>query len=193
MNSVIYDTNEEFDFDNLKLNPPMIVAGGNYFIKYSANGNPLYIQPPECKTRGAISTSTKKSFCDLMFSQNDANFIQWMEDLETKTCQMIYNKREDWFDSEMDLADIEDYFASPIKSYKSGKFYLLRSYIPTRLGKINLKIYNENKEEVDVDAITDNTNVVSILELQGIKCSARSFPNRDGNQTTDDAKASEFI
>ena len=175
MNNVIYDTNEEFDFDNLKLNPPMVVAGGNYFIKYAINGSPLYIQPPECKTKGAISTSTKKSHCDLMFSQNDANFIQWMENLETKTCEMIFDKREDWFDSEMDLADIENYFASPIKSYKSGKFYLLRSYIPTRLGKVNLKIYNENKEEVGIESIVDNTNTVCILEIQGIKCSARSF------------------
>ena len=40
MNNVIYDTNEEFDFDNLKLNPPMVVAGGNYFIKYAINGSP---------------------------------------------------------------------------------------------------------------------------------------------------------
>jgi hypothetical protein len=175
MNNVIYDTNEDFDFDNLKLNPPMVVAGGNYFIKYAINGSPLYIQPPECKTKGSISTSTKKSYCDLMFSQNDANFIQWMENLETKTCEIIFDKREDWFDSEMDLADIENYFASPIKSYKSGKFYLLRSYIPTRLGKVNLKIYNENKEEVGIESIVDNTNTVCILEIQGVKCSARSF------------------
>lgn len=175
MNSVIYDINEPFDFKNLTLNPPMIVAGGNYFIKYLMNGSPLYIQPPECKTRGDISKSSKKIYCDLMFSQDNSNFIQWMEDLETETCKMIYDKREDWFDSEMDLADIENYFASPVKSYKSGKFYLARASIPNRLGKVSLKIYNENKEEVTVDSIVDNTHVVSILEIQGIKCSARSF------------------
>jgi len=175
MNSVIYDTNESFDFDQLTLNAPMIVAGGNYFIKYTMNGSPLYIQPPECKTRGTITNTSKKPYCDLMFTQENDKFIQWMEDLETNTCKMIYDKREDWFDSDMDLADIENYFASPLKSYKSGKFYLARSLIPTRLGKISLKIYNENKEEVAIDSIQDSTNVVSILEIQGIKCSARSF------------------
>jgi len=175
MNSIIYDTNEPFDFEELSLNAPNIVSGGNYFIKYSMNGGPLYIQPPECKTRGNISKTTKKPYCDLMFSQENDKFIQWMEDLETQSCKMIFDNRADWFDSEMDLADIENYFASPLKIYKSGKFYLARAFLPTRLGKISLKIYDENKEEVNIDSIIDNTHVVSILELQGIKCSARSF------------------
>ena len=134
MNSLIYNTNEPFDFDKLSLNPPMVIAGGNYFIKYSMNGNALYIQPPECKTRGCISQTAKKVHCDLMFSHENTKFIKWMEDLETHTCQLIYDNREDWFESEMDLSDIETYFASPLKIYKSGKFYLARSNIPSRLG-----------------------------------------------------------
>jgi hypothetical protein len=173
--SVIYDTNEPFEFNQLTINSPNIISGGNYFIKYSINGGPLYIQPPECKTRGNISKTAKKPYCDLMFSQENNTFIQWMEDLETHTCKMIFDNRTEWFDSEMDLADIENYFASPLKIYKSGKFYLARAFLPTRLGKVSLKIYNENKDEVSIESIMDNTNVVSILEIQGIKCSARSF------------------
>jgi len=38
-----------------------------------------------------------------------------------------------------------------------------------------LKIYDENENEVPVESITDNTNIMSILEIQGIKCSSRSF------------------
>ena len=75
----------------------------------------------------------------------------------------------------MDLSDIENYFASPLKSYKSGKFYLARANLPNRLGKINLKIYNENNEQVSLDSIVENTNVFAVLEVLGIKCSARSF------------------
>ena len=175
MNNQIYDVNAPFEFDKLRLSPPMIISGGNYFIKYSCNNNPLYIQPPECKTRGPISQSSKKAHCDLMFSQDKTSFIKWMEDLETVSCKLIYDNRENWFDGVMDLADIENYFASPLKSYKSGKFYLARAFLPSRLGKINLKIYNESKEEVDIDSIVDQTDVMSILEIQGIKCSSRSF------------------
>jgi len=175
MNSLIYNTNEPFDFDKLSLNPPMVVAGGNYFIKYSMNGNALYIQPPECKTRNPLSKTAKKTHCDLMFSHDNTKFIKWMEDLETRTCQLIYENREDWFESEMELSDIETYFASPLKIYKSGKYYLTRANIPSRLGKIHLKVYNENKEEVELDSINESTHLMTILEIQGIKCSSRSF------------------
>lgn len=176
MNSVIFhDVSEPFDFEKLSLNPPMVVSGGNYFIKYSINGGPLYIQIPECKTKGTIAKSSKKPYCDLMFSQENTHFIKWMEDLESETCKKIFEKREDWFDTEMDLADIENYFATPLKSYKSGKFYLARTFIPSHFGKITLKIYNENKELIDIDSIVDNTSIMGVLEIQGVKCSARSF------------------
>ena len=137
------------------------------------DGNSLYIQPPECKSRGSITQTSKKAHCDLMFSHENTKFIQWMENLEAYSCQLIYENREDWFESEMDLSDIETYFASPLKIYRSGKYYLARANIPNRLGKINLKIYNENKQEVDIDSIVDNT-LITILEIQN-KCSSRSF------------------
>lgn len=175
MNNQIYDVNAPFEFDKLRLSPPMIISGGNYFIKYSYDNNPLYIQPPECKTRGPISKTSKKAHCDLLFSQDKTSFIKWMEDLETVSCKLIFDNRENWFDGDMDLADIENYFASPLKSYKSGKFYQARAFLPSRLGKINLKIYNESKEEVDIDSIVDQTDTMAILEIQGIKCSSRSF------------------
>ena len=172
---MIYETNDSFEFSKLTLNPPMVVSGGNYFIKYQMNGSNLYIQPPECKLRGQISKNSKRPFCDLLFSQENFSFIKWMEDLETETCKLIHEKREEWFDSEMDLEDIENYFATPLKSHKGGKFYLARSFLPSHFGKINLKVYNENKEEINIDNIQDNVNIASILEIQGIKCSSRSF------------------
>ena len=175
MNSVIYNTNDSFDFNKLSLNPPMVTNGGNYFIKYVMDGGNLYIQPPECKTKNGISKSSKHPSCDLMFSHDKIQLIKWMEDLETRSCELIYENREKWFESEMELGDIENYFASPLKSYKSGKFYLARANLPNRLGKINLKIYNENNEQVSLESIVEDTNVFAVLEIKGIKCSARSF------------------
>jgi len=173
--SGIYETNSSFQFDKLLLSSPKLIAGGNHFIKYSISNSSLYIEPPKCAIKGSISKTTKRSYCDLIFSNQDIEFITWMEDLETHTCKQIFENRAKWFESDMELSDIENYFASPMKSYKSGNNYLVRTNIPTRLGKINLKIYNENEEEIDPDTITEDTNVVTVLEVQGIKCSARSF------------------
>ena len=175
MTNNIYNINEHFSFDDLTVNPPVVTSGGNYFLKYSMAGKPLYIQPPDCKSKGAISKNSKKPYCDLMFTNEHIQLIKWMEDLENRTCQLIFENRSEWFEGDMDLSDIENYFASPMKIYKGGKFYLVRANIPSRLGKIHLKVYNEHKEEVTIESIVENTNIITVLEIQGIKCSARSF------------------
>ena len=171
----IYNTDSEFPFNKLQLTPPTVLSGGNYFIKYLVGGEPLYIQPPKCKTRGGISKSGKRMHCDLMFSNDNIDFIRWMEELEAITCKTLFQNRETWFETEMEMSDIENYFASPLKIYKSGKFYLARTNIATRLGKMALKIYDENENDVDPESIGETSQIMTILEVQGIKCSARSF------------------
>jgi hypothetical protein len=98
-----------------------------------------------------------------------------MENLENHCQQCIFKNREKWFDGEMELHDVENYFTSPLKLYKSGKFYIARANLNVVLNKPTLKIYDENEAEINMDTISDKTNVITILEIQGIKCSARSF------------------
>jgi hypothetical protein len=171
----IYDTNDKFDFEKLVLSNP-ILLNGNYFIRFSINGRSnLYIQPPKCKTRQGIIKAGKKYYSDLMFTNENDQFIRWMENLETHCQKFIYANREKWFEGTMEMHDIENYFTSPMKIFKSGKFYIVRTNINAQLGKPGLKIYDENEKEVEFETITENTDIVTILEFQGIKCSARSF------------------
>ena len=171
----IHDTNDSFDFNKLILTKPSLISGGNYFIRCLVNNNPVYIQPPKCKTKQGFNKAGKKFYCDLMFTNENENFIRWMENLENHCQQYIYKNREKWFDGNMELHDIENYFTSPLKLYKSGKYYIARIGVNTVLNKPALKIYDENENEVDMESINDNTNVVTIIEIQGIKCSSRSF------------------
>jgi len=171
----IYDTNDKFDFEKLVLSNP-VMLNGNYFIRFSINGRSnLYIQPPRCKTRQGIIKAGRKYYSDLMFTNENDQFIRWMENLETHCQKFIFTNREKWFEGTMEMHDIENYFTSPMKIFKSGKFYIVRTNINAQLGKPGLKIYDENEKEVDFETITDNTDIVTILEFQGIKCSARSF------------------
>jgi len=173
----IFATNDTFNFENLTMTKPTSIAGGNYFIRCLVKNQPLYIQPPKCKTRqGIVKPGVGKRFySDLLFTNENEDFIRWMENLENYCQQYIYKNREKWFDGEMDLHDIENYFTSPLKLFKSGKYYIVRTNITTVLGKPTLKIYDENETEQDYETINENTNVMTILEVQGIKCSSKSF------------------
>ena len=169
MDERIFEPNDSFVFENIILAPPTAVGGGNYFIRCLVNESPLYIQPPKCKTKQNILKSGKKMYCDLMFTNENEGFIRWMENLENYIYKAIYANREKWFETDLELDDIENSFTPPLKLYKSGKFYIARTNVPMLLGKCVLKIYNEKREEVDIEKIGENTNVITILEIQGIK------------------------
>ena len=112
-----------------------------------------------------------------MFDNEDEQFIQWIENLEIKCQQLIFDKGDVWFENKLDKNDIESAFSSPMKIYKSGKKYLIRVNI--KLYNINniltARIYNENEVLLGIDDILSDTNIISILEIQGIKFTSRNF------------------
>jgi len=167
----IQEPSINYDFSTLCLGPPTTVAGGSYFTRIMHNNNkPLYIQTPKCITRQGFVKSGKRMYTDLMFDNNDSIFIDWIEKLEAKCQDLVYIKGDNWFQTKLEKDDIETAFTSPLKIYKSGKFYLLRVNI-----KPNIKIYNESDKVVNVEEIVTETPLISILEIQGIKFTSRNF------------------
>jgi hypothetical protein len=171
----IQEPNTKFNFDQLVLTPPLSVSSGNHFIKYSFNGNPLYIQTPKCKIKQGVVKAGKKMYCDLMFSIENEDLTQWLENLENTSQKYIYEKREKWFETTLEKHDIENSFTSLVKLIKSGRYYTLRSNIPMILGKPSLKIYDEAENLLALEDLKEDMPVISILEIQGIKCSPRGF------------------
>ena len=168
-------TFQQFDFQKLSLSSPIRVGNGNYFMKYKVNDQSLYVQPPQCLTKQGILNVSKKYYIDLLFTNEDADFIQWMEKLEENTVEYIYKNRSKWFDGDMEKDDIENYFSSPFRIFRSGKYYILRVSIATSLGMPAVKVYDSDQNEVSIDDINDTTQVMCILEIKGIKCGTRNF------------------
>lgn len=167
--------NDEFDFNNLVLKPPISLNGGNHFIKYKFQEEPLYIQAPKCTLKQGIVKASKRMFCDLMFTREDAVFINWIENIESFSQKQIFENREKWFETTLEESDIENSFTPTMKIFKSGKFYILRVSIPTLLGNSILKIYDEEQNLVNIEDIKENDTVLTALEIQGVKCSPRNF------------------
>jgi len=173
----IIQPNDSFDFSSLSLAHPTGIQGGAYFTKVYNNGKPLYIQTPKSLTKQGFVKNGKKIYADLMFDNNDEQFIHWLENLETKCQDLIFEKKDSWFENQLDKSDIETAFTSPIRIYKSGKFYLVRVNVKVAnsTNVPNVKIYNENETPLTIDDITNDTNIISILEVQGIKFTSRNF------------------
>ena len=173
----IIEPSYNFDFSKLSLAQPVAIQGGAHFTKLLMTGKQLYIQSPKCTTRQGFIKTGKKIHCDLMFNNNDEEFINWIESLETKCQELLLHKSSEWFQSPLEMTDIEAAFNSPLKVYKSGKFYLVRTNVKVNslTGQPLIKIYNENEEPVQMEDINTETNIISILEIQGIKFTSRNF------------------
>jgi hypothetical protein len=172
----IIEPNETFDFTKLSLAHPSGIQGGAYFTKIEYNKKPLYIQTCKSQTRQGFVKTGKKYYCDLMFDKNSESLINWFENLEERCQKLIFERRDTWFQNSLEENDIESAFNSTIRVYKSGKYYLVRTNIKNNHNNTpSIKIYNEKETPMTMEEITNETNIISILEIQGIKFTSRNF------------------
>jgi len=136
---------------------------------------PLYIQTPKCLSKAGIVGSGRKMYTDLVFTNENEEIIQWMEALETTVRRKIYENRGKWFASEMSEDDIEGCFSPMVKLFRSGKQYCMRVNINSKPDAKSLKIYDEDEMAVEAAQITDKTSMIAILEIQGVRCTSKSF------------------
>ena len=172
----IIEPNETFDFSKLSLAHPVGIQGGAYFTKIENNKKPLYIQSLKSVTRQGFVKTGKKYYCDLMFDKNASALINWFENLEERCQKLIFEKKDTWFQNNLEENDIESAFNSVIRVYKSGKYYLVRTNIKNNSYNLpSIKIYNEQETPLTMEDILGETEIISILEIQGIKFTSRNF------------------
>ena len=181
----IFQPDASFDFSPIHLATPVAVAKETYFTKLLYQGRNLYVQTPLCGTKGGLAKSGNKWACDLLFNNSHEIWIQWIEQLETHCQKKIFEKSTQWFDTQesnrtLDAKEIEEAFASSLRLYKSGKFYLLKTLVKshTLTQQPMVKLYDENEKvltQEEVNADKDQAQVIGILEIQGIKFSNKHF------------------
>jgi len=177
MEKYIHEPNDNFNFDRVTLKTPFSNGGGGFFSKFIIDGEPFYIKTPKCSTKQGFIKSSKRYYCDLVFSIVDhEDFIRWMENLVIHSQQILLKKSGEWFQDPMGENEIEDATISPLKTYRAGKYYLVRCNVPSlEDGSPEIKAYDENSCEIPLASINENMNVIGLLEIRGIKCSLKSF------------------
>ena len=169
---IISFPNNDFKFEQLTLGVPSGLQGGSYFTKIYNNDGKVFLQSPSCLTKQGVIKTGKKMYVDLMFTPDNQNILNWFENVVERVQGLIYEKRNMWFHNEMDLEDIEGAFTTPVRTYKSGKFYLIRANINGN----NFNIFDEDETPVNIESLNDNTNkIIPLIEILGVKFTSRSF------------------
>jgi hypothetical protein len=168
----ITEPDNTYDFKKIGFGSLNRVSGETFQARIFSNNKPLFIQTPKSITKQGFVKTGKKMYCDLMFTNQDELFVNWIENLEATCQRVIYEKKTDWFSEEdkMDLHDIESAFTSLLKLYKSGKYYLIRTNV-----KPNIKIYDERGEQIAVEQVSVNSYMITVIEFQYIKFASKTF------------------
>ena len=82
--SSIFKTDSTFQFKQLSLATPTGVQGGTYYSKILINNEPVYFQAPKCLTKNGIKKTDKKTYCDLLLTNDNSEFIEWLSNVEKR-------------------------------------------------------------------------------------------------------------
>lgn len=172
----IVKPSDNFEFDKMVLGAPSSLTSQTFFSKLTNDNQEFFLLTPPCKLKNGFISSSKTTYCDLMFKNTD-NIVSFMENFENVVQQMIYARREKWFHDTIEMDDIENIFTSPLKSYKSGKYFTLRVFTnsPRNIVENNIKVYDQYDNDIGLNNIKNDDTIVCVLHVNGLKFSSKIF------------------
>jgi hypothetical protein len=184
----IHTLGTPFDFDKITLTTPTVVQGGSaHFTKLLHGDEALYVQTPTCETRQGMVISGRKAYYDIVIDPNsdstqsaaeNAAFLEWVECLEDRIIRSLHDHGKVWFRDPLSEDDIRTLFTSPLKPFKGGKQFSIRiNVLPgkVRTTQFNCTVFDEKENSVQVDYITETHNIISIVEVLGVRFTSNSF------------------
>ena len=101
----IVKPSDNFEFDKMVLGAPTSLTSQTFFSKLTNDSQEFFILTPPCKMKNGFISSSKTTYCDLMFKNSD-DIVSFMEEFENVIQKMIYARREKWFHDSIELDDI---------------------------------------------------------------------------------------
>lgn len=177
MNTFPY--NNKSKLDNIDLGKPYNISHDTFFSKILNNKEEFYLQTPKCTIKNGIIKNSKKKYLDLVFTvENNGDFIEFFENLQSYLEDKIYENKDVWFQSDIDKDDIHYFFQNPMKKYKKHQM-IIRTFIKNELlGSDNLVIFRKNGDKVDETILDDkdkNYTFIFLLELTGVRFTSTNF------------------
>jgi hypothetical protein len=172
---MIHHANDQFDFSQLSLSSPTVLQGGSFFsrINVSSKEDALYVYTPKCTTKQGVVQSGQKQYIDFVCTYSNTNLINWINSLEERIQNLIYEKRNTWFVTDsIELDDIQTAFI-PMMKVKNSQ-HIIRAYIQDKV-KESIQVYDEYEMPIPLSSIKETSELISILTISGIKFNQKCF------------------
>ena len=161
---------DELDFKKINYNKPE-KQGVIYYASMNYDNKPFYLQTPKMTCRNGFQDvlDSKNSLLDLEPVNMDYSFYDSLLSLDEKNIKCTFENNKDWFGKNIPLEIIDNMYKrnnKPVKKDSKPRF----SYkIPMTKDKVHCQIYDQKRVCVDFNKIQENTEVILILHVKGLK------------------------
>lgn len=179
--------NHTFNYDSCSIILPkgidILSKQKGHLFKILYENEYFAVQTPKAKFREDGNKYTKSTI-ELLYNSNDAIFISWIDSLQEKMIDLIFQQKHLFTDSQsnndliINRSDIANLFQSKIKSIKNGKFLRLKCNLHKNDGweeQDSVLIYDENHSKIKLEDITSNDFITPLLVVEGILFTGSTF------------------
>jgi len=144
----------------------------SYICNLCYNEQPLYIQTPILKV-DYIKHDEEEQYIDVEI--NDKDFIDFMLEIDENNIKYTFDNNENWFNKDIPYEAIENMYIDQEILESDDNKYNMKFKLPFIKNKIQCNIYDINKENIDMEKLNDESNIILILHLKGLKIMKESF------------------
>ena len=177
MNSSINKYEDVVMTDISYMNPEKI--GPSYYspIGYGDTNDPLYIQTPKIKCLHSISDVKEKTnpFLEVEIPNGKYDIYEFFMNMDDHNIKTTYKHRLEWFSKDLPLEAVDDMYKRTVQPFKKNSNPKLKFRLPVIKGKIMCNVYNQQKVFVDLDEIKEDSEVILILHIRGLKILKQYF------------------
>ena len=161
---------DELDFKKVNYSKPE-KQGVIYYASMNYDNKPFYLQTPKmsCKNSFKDVLESNNSLLDVEPVNMDYSFYDSLLSLDEKNVKCTFENNKDWFDKNIPLEIIDNMYKRNNKPVKKNSKPRFSFKVPIIKDKVQCQIYDKKKICVDFEKIQENTEVVLILHVKGLK------------------------
>lgn len=178
----------DINVNDITFGPLVKTKTGRKMVNVLHRGTPLVFQTPAMHSPYGLSeykdekTDAVQSIVfDGSFGTDSPDLTKFqgiMEGLEAKLLETASSSSVEWFGEDMDIPFMKKakMFKSQIKKHPEGKYPpTLKIKIPVYDNKVQTKVYDSDRNQVDTDYIQKGAKVTSIVEIRSVWLIDNSF------------------
>jgi len=155
------------DINKLTIDKP-IKEGKIYYSNIFYDNKPLFLQTSKLQIKD-YKINEKTSSIQFNIKQTNLDLHEFFIKLDNKIIKETYSNSKDWFNQEIPLEVIDDFYKRLSKPLEKDKNPTIRFRLPMIDKNIVCKIYNQDKEYIKLESIKDNLDAIIIIHIKGIK------------------------